>query len=203
MQNCDEISWEEFYHIYWPLVLDIGRKLGMSQDVCGDLMQEIMIDLFQGKSLLHYDPSKGRFRTFFGMLVRHKASEMIRRSARSSSVSGSESAVSGVLSADRPGTPFPDGDDENNPFQKMFDEEYRKCLLSAAMNELRNGIEPKTYAIFEMVVIQGRSPREVARYLGVSRATIDVYCFRCRRKLQKIVSEIRIDNPDFELDIPL
>ena len=65
MQNCDEISWEEFYRIYWPLVLDIGRKLGMPQDNCADLMQEIMIDLFKGEPLLRYDPAKGKFRTYF------------------------------------------------------------------------------------------------------------------------------------------
>ena len=63
MQNCDEISWEEFYRIYWPLVLDIGRKPGMPQDNCADLMQEIMIDLFKGEPLLRYDPAKGKFRT--------------------------------------------------------------------------------------------------------------------------------------------
>ena len=90
MQNCDEISWEEFYRIYWPLVLDIGRKLGMPQDNCADLMQEIMIDLFKGEPLLRYDPAKGKFRTYFGVLIRHKAAEMLRKSARFPSVPRSD-----------------------------------------------------------------------------------------------------------------
>ena len=201
MQNCDEISWEEFYRIYWPLVLDIGRKLGIPQDNCADLMQEIMIDLFEGEPLLRYDPAKGKFRTYFGVLVRHKAAEMLRKSARFSSVSA---AVTGRSSSDElPASLTGDDHDENNPFQKLFDEEYRKCLLAAAMNELRNTVEPKTYAIFEMVVLQERPQKEVARCLGISRAAIDVYCSRCRRTLRKIVSDIRIENPDFNLDLPL
>ncbi len=205
MQNCDEISWEEFYRIYWPLVLDIGRKLGLSQDNCSDLMQEIMLDLFSGEPLLRYDPAKGRFRTYFGVLVRHKAAEMLKKSAPFDSVSKTFSG------SGEPGSPVDDlpasltGDNlgESNPFQKLFDEEYRKCLLAAAMNELRNTVEPKTYAIFEMVVLQERPQKEVARCLGINRATIDVYCSRCRKTLRRIVSDIRIENPDFNLDMPL
>lgn len=203
MQNCDEISWEEFYRIYWPLVLDIGRKLGMPQDNCADLMQEIMIDLFNGEPLLRYDPAKGKFRTYFGVLVRHKAAEMLRKSARFSSVPAPDSGASSSFSDEIPVSLTGDSLDESNPFQTLFDEEYRKCLLTAAMNELRNTVEPKTYAIFEMVVLQERPQKEVARYLGISRAAIDVYCSRCRKTLRKIVSDIRVENPDFNLDIPL
>ena len=203
MQNCDEISWEEFYRIYWPLVLDIGRKLGMPQDNCADLMQEIMIDLFKGEPLLRYDPAKGKFRTYFGVLVRHKAAEMLRKSARFSSVSASVAGHSSSFSDELPASLNADDPDESNPFQSLFDEEYRKCLLAAAMNELRNTVEPKTYAIFEMVVLQERPQKEVAHYLGISRATIDVYCSRCRKTLRKIVSDIRVENPDFNLDMPL
>lgn len=203
MQSCDEISWEEFYRIYWPLVLDIGRKLGMPQDDCEDLMQEIMFDLFNGESLLRYDPAKGKFRTYFGVLVRHKVAEMLRKTNRFSSPPDPDSGHSVPFPNDLPNELIGDGRDENNPFQKLFDEEYRKCLLSAAMNELRNTVEPKTYSIFEMVVLQERPPKEVALHLGISRATIDVYCSRCRKALRRIVSEIRIENPDFNLDFPL
>ena len=203
LQTFDDISWEEFYGIYWPLVLAIGRKLGMTQDVCRDLMQEIMFELFHGEALLRYDPSRGKFRTFFGVLVRHKATAMLHDSARFSACSG---ATGSGVENDREiasGPLSPGNQDENDPFQKIFDEEYRNCLLSIALNELRNNVEPKTYSIFEMVVLQGRPAKEVALYLGISRATIDVYCSRCRKALRRIVSEIRTENPEFTPDIPL
>ena len=203
MQNCDEISWEEFYGIYWPLVLAIGRKLGMTQDVCRDLMQEIMFELFHGEALLRYDPSRGKFRTFFGVLVRHKAMAMLQDSARFSACAGTTGSGGKNDRESTPGPLSPGNHDENDPFQKIFDEEYRKCLLSIAMNELRNNVEPKTYSIFEMVVLQERPAREVAQYLGISRATIDVYCSRCRKALRRIVSEIRTENPEFTPDNPL
>ena len=203
LQTFDDISWEEFYGIYWPLVFAIGRKLGMTPDVCKDLMQEIMFELFKGEALLRYDPSRGRFRTFFGVLVRHKALAMLQDSARFSvrpETGGSDrddasDHIACLLSSGN--------QDENAPFQKMFDEEYRNCLLSIAMNELRNSVEPKTYAIFEMVALQERPVKEVAMHLGISRATIDVYCSRCRKALRRIVSEIRTENPEFTLDIPI
>jgi RNA polymerase sigma-70 factor (ECF subfamily) len=189
MRKCDDISWDEFYKIYWPLVNSFGRKLGMQPEDCKDLMQEIMLDLFKDGALLRYDASKGKFRTFLGRLVRCKVADMLHCSARFPSVFREAAAAC--------------PQDENDPFQEMFDEEYRSFLLTVAMKELRNSVEPKTYAIFEMVALQERSPREVALHLGISRAIIDVYCSRCRKKLQCIIEDIRTDNPDFDPDISL
>ena len=212
MQKCDELSWEEFYYIYWPLVDSLGQKLGLREADCKDLMQEVMLDLFKDESLLHYDASRGKFRTFFGVLIRHKVSEMLQASVRSpvffddadnAGTSESEAGTNPRASSLAVALTLAKSPEENDPFQELFDEEYRNCLLSVAMKELRNTVEPKTYAIFEMIVLQHRSPKEVSRFLGTSRTLIDVCCFRCRIKLKKIVSEIRMDNPDFELPIPL
>ena len=78
MQKCDEISWEEFFYIYWPLVDNLGQKYGLLRDDCKDLMQEVMLDLFKDGLLLRYDSSRGKFRTFLGVLVRHKVSDMLQ-----------------------------------------------------------------------------------------------------------------------------
>lgn len=201
LQEKDDISWSEFYSLYAPLVSAIGRRLGLSQEDCKDLMQEIMLALFNGKEILHYDESRGKFRTYFGQIICHKALKMIRESARSSSflVSAPDTSTNPYLNPDM----LSDLRDGNDQFQKIFDEEYRKYLLSLALNELRSRIEPETYDIFEMVVLQERSPKDVAKYLGVSRAVIDVYCSRCRKRLQKIISDIRIDNPEFNPELPI
>ena len=173
----------------------------MTPEDCKDLMQEVMFMLFNGQDILHYDKSKGKFRTYFGQIVCHKALKMLRASARSSSFL--------VTDQDASYTPFLNPNrlsgirDENDPLQQFFDEEYSKHLLLLALNELRNRVEPETYDLFEMVVLQERSPKEVAKHLGISRAVIDTYCSRCRKKLQKIISDIRIENPDFTPELPL
>ena len=201
LQDCDDISWSEFYNLYWPFVFAMGKRLGMMPEDCKDLMQEIMLALFNGQEILHYDASKGKFRTYFGQIICHKALKMIRESARSSSflVSAPDTSTDPYLNPDM----LSDIRDGNDQFQKIFDEEYRKYLLSLALNELRSRIEPETYDIFEMVVLQERSPKDVTKYLGVSRAVIDVYCSRCRKRLQKIISDIRIDNPEFNPELPI
>ena len=203
LQKNDDISWEEFYRIYWPLVQAIGGKVGLPLDACKDLMQEIMLDLFKGEKLLHYDASRGKFRTFFGVLIRHKAAEMLQDFNRHSTVSGTDTSSSDGKSALSVLLQQPVVEDNDDPFSRLFDEEYLKCLLAVALDELRNNVAPKTYTIFEMVVLQERPPKEVALYLGISRALIDAYCSRCKKALRRIIFEIRINNPDFTIDIPL
>ena len=62
IQNCDDISWEEFYRIYWPLVRSIGQTLSLQENDCKDLMQEVMVVLFHGEALLRYDKKQGKFK---------------------------------------------------------------------------------------------------------------------------------------------
>ena len=201
LQGCDDISWNEFYLFYWPFVSAIGQKLGMTQEDCKDLMQEIMIALFNGKEILRYDASKGSFRTYFGLIVRRKVIKMLRDAARFQRSPIPVPDAPDVVNP-APSDP-PDIPDENDPFQRVFDEEYNKYLLSLALNELRGRIQPSTYDIFEMVVIQKRPPKEVAKHLGVDRNIIDKYCSRCRISLQRIISEIRAENPEFNPELPL
>ena len=200
LRNNDDISWNEFYLFYWPFVRSIGQRLGLMQEDCKDLMQEIMIALFNGKEILRYDASKGRFRTYFGVIVRRKIFKMLRDSARYPQASIAISEAS--YSIPDPGDP-PDNPDANDPFRKIFDEEYSQYLFSLALNELRARVQPSTYDIFEMVVLQNRPPKEVAKHLGIDRNIIDKYCSRCRKTLQKIISEIRSENPEFNPRIPL
>lgn len=199
MQNCDEVSWEEFFRIYWPLVLSIGQALSLSEDACRDLMQEVMVALFHGEALLRYDKKQGKFRTYFGSIVRHKAMEMIRDSARLSGPSAVDPAASDARTQ-APAAPNPE---EVDPFRRIFDEEYSKYLLVLALDELRKSVAPETYDIFELVVLRKIPPKDVANHFGIDRAIIDVYCSRCRKRLRKIISEIRVDNPEFNPDIPV
>ena len=200
LRNNDDISWNEFYLFYWPFVRSIGQRLGLMQEDCKDLMQEIMIALFNGKEILRYDASKGRFRTYFGVIVRRKVIKMLRDPARCPQAAIAIFEASDGISD--PGDP-PDGPDANDPFRKIFDEEYAKYLLTLALDELRKRVAAETYDIFELVVLQKHPVKEVAKHLGIDQAIVSVYASRCRSRLKKIVSEIRADNPEFNPELPL
>lgn len=199
MRNCDEVSWEEFYRIYWPLVHSIGQTLSLPEEDCRDLMQEVMVALFHGEALLRYDGRQGKFRTYLGSIVRHKTMEMLRASARiAGAVSDDSSAFDAWVR-----TSAPSAANETDPFQKIFDGEYSKYLLDLALDELRKSVSSETYDIFELVVLRNHSTKDVAEQLGIDRAIVSVYCSRCKSRLRKIISEIRADNPEFTPEIPL
>lgn len=73
----DEISWQEFYDTYKPLMILVGNDCGLTTDENDELVQTVMCEIFQKNILdkydidkvpdnviFKYDPAKGRFRHY-------------------------------------------------------------------------------------------------------------------------------------------
>jgi len=52
----------------------------------------------------------------------------------------------------------------------MWDQEWRKNLMSAALELVRHEVSPRQFQIFDLYALQNWSPREVARTLRISTA---------------------------------
>ena len=65
----DNISWDEFFEMYRPLIFIRGRDFGFSKSECDDLTQLVMSEIFKMRNTFSYNPAKGRFRDYMKKII--------------------------------------------------------------------------------------------------------------------------------------
>ncbi len=184
----DNVSWNEFYATYRPLIFLCGRDCGLTHDENEELVQLVMCEIFQKDILgkynpdevppdvtFHYDPSRGRFRHYFKAIVRNQALKLYRKRKD-------------ILDIDS----LPEIADEAR-FDSVWDEEWRRHLFTQALDELRNQVQPITFSAFEMYAIQEHPVKKVADFLQLSVNSVYVAKNRCIAALKKIIEKLDHD----------
>lgn len=183
----DEASWDVFYANYSHLIYAIGERSGLSADDCEDLIQEIMLTIFNGKDRFRYDSAAGKFRTYLIGIVKHKVCDFYRK--RDNRMVATDDAV------------VPESADPTDRLDEVCFEEWKNHILNVALMELRERVAPETFDAFQMYVLQEREPREVAVALSISESAVYVYKNRCVKHLRLIIEECRSFDPEFALEL--
>ena len=139
----DEISWQEFYDTYKPLILLCGKDCYLSNTENDELVQQVMTEVFkkdiagkftkepeQDNAFFKYDPAKGRFRHYFRGLIRNQAMEIIKKRNNNPSVDDTEHPVK---------TELPD----DSAWDDLWEKEWQKHVLTMAMQELKEREQQK------------------------------------------------------------
>ena len=184
----DEVSWGEFYAAYKPLVLLCGKDCGLTEHEKDELVQQVMCEIFQKNIVGKYDPDnvpenvafqftpgKGRFRHYMRKIVRNQAFKILKRRSPHRSIDDD---------APVPGMPA------DNVWDSVWDREWYKHILCMALPELRNRVQPETYAAFEMYAVQGRPVKEVAAFLDLSVSSVYTAKSRCIAALKEIIKDL-------------
>ena len=137
VQQGDEISWNEFYFRYAPVIRAAGQGFKFNDTECDDLVQLVMLKFFNHAKTFVYRKGEVKFRTYFSRIVQSQAVDMIRRNAKQKDLPG-----------ELPENPA--------PFEELFMTEWRKAVLEEAKAELRLRVTPKTYQAYELYVLQGQ-----------------------------------------------
>lgn len=180
VQSGDDISWNEFYFRYAPVIRAAGRGFRFDDAECDDLVQLVMLKFFAGAKNFVYRRGEVKFRTYFSKIVRNQAVDMIRRSAK------------------RRDLPLESPEDPDS-FDALFMAEWRKAVLSEAKDELRQRVAEKTFMAFELYGLQGRDVGKVAEALDMTPDQIYAAKNRCVGILRKIVA--RHNRNDGELNL--
>ena len=189
VRGGDEISWQEFYYAYKPLILLCGGDCGLLQDEKEELVQKVMCEIFQkdiiGKYdpdnvpsdvVFKYDPAKGRFRHYLRKIIRFQAIKIYHKRNNHESIDSEKSAVNAMPS--------------NDEWNAAWDEEWYKHVLHMAMTELKGRVQPDTFVAFEMYAVQNRKVEDVARFLNLSVSSVYTAKSRCISALREIIKDL-------------
>jgi RNA polymerase sigma-70 factor (ECF subfamily) len=175
----DGMAWEEFFHAYGPSLFAYAVRRGCSDATAQEMVQEVMLSVYQGRDLFRYDRERGRFRDWIGGILRNKIAERRRRpSERFRGRGGPDDDVQAVEAA-------------NVSPDQVWEDLFEQALLSALLDAVRREINPRTYQAFELLVLHELPGEEVASVTGLSRNAVYLARRRVCQRLEELVGPYR------------
>src|SRR5581483_6056987 len=182
---------------YWtPVYKYIRMKWNKTGEDAKELTQSFFVEAIEKGFFAKYDSSKARFRTFLRTCVdgfvqnENKAAGRIKRGGDTITVPLDFEEIDESAFAHRPG---------ENEIDDYFENEFRRSLLSAAINTLRSELSSSgkevQMRLFERYVLEDeqtdtkRSYKDLADEFNLTVTTITNHLAFARREFRRIVLE--------------
>jgi RNA polymerase sigma factor (sigma-70 family) len=174
LRNVDDRDgWQEFFDIYWKLIYSVARKAGCSEQEAEDVVQETTVAVTKYIQDYHYDPAVCSFKSWLMHKTQWRIIDQVRKRPPDfvhRLAPGTDTSETSLL--DR----IPDP--ESLELDSVWEEEWRKNLVDAAMDRIKRRIKPEHYQIFYLSAVRNLGPKRVAQTMGVNIA--QVYLVRHR-----------------------
>jgi len=186
----DQESWNEFYQTYRDLIYNVTRRAGLGESEAKEVVQDTLISVAKKMPKFTYDPAKDSFKGWLLTVIRWRMRDQLQRRK---GIGNQQRAASHL--ADERGTRtatierIPDPVGSN--LEAIWDEEWEKNLLQAALAKIKRNVHPRQYEIYHLHVVLGQPVTEVARALGVNRAQIYLAKHRVGNLIRKEVTKLR------------
>lgn len=173
-------AWQEFMHLYGPVVYGFARKRGLQDADAADLMQDVMRSVSTSIGRLEYDRSQGTFRGWLFTITRNKIFNFL--SARRIRPQGSgDSRTNQLLNA------HPETEDGSDAWEL----EYQRRLAALAMERVKGEFQEKTWQAFWLTAVEGVAVADVAEKVGMSTGAIYVAKSRVLARLKDEVETMQ------------
>ena len=177
----DESSWQEFFDTYWKLIYGVARKTGVSDAEAQDVVQETMASVAKHMPSFQYDPSIGSFKGWLLKMTRWRIIDEMRKRPASlfhRPLSADTATVERVL------------DPESLALDKLWNNEWEKNLLHAAIANVKRRLDPQKYQIFDFYVNKEWPAEKVAAQFHVAVAQVHLAKHRVTELIKSEVKRL-------------
>ena len=176
----DQEGWREFFQTYWKLIYSVAIKSGLTESEAEDAVQATVVTVAKTMDTYRYEPERCRFKTWLMRITRMRIVDQFRKR-------GPEFPAQTNQSETGPGTRMIDQiPDPTAPFvEALWDEEWQKNVVDAAMERVKKRVKPEHYQIFYLGVVKELRAAQVARTLGVSTAQVYLVKHRVAAQVKK------------------
>src|SRR5262245_14208516 len=168
LKGGDDVeSWQEFYRVYGKLVRDFAIQAGLTDTEADEVVQETAIAVARHLPEFHYDPKVCRFKTWLLNQSSWRIKDLIKRRRRSDGLVGETPALPSD-DTKRTATVERVPDPAAVNLDALFEAEWRKNLMAAALERMKAKFSLKQFQMFELHALQEWPADDVDRSLGVS-----------------------------------
>jgi len=159
----DHASWQRFFDTYWRLIHGVALKAGLTEAEAQDVVQETVIAVAKHLPAFRYDPKVCSFKTWMLRLTRWRIIDTFPKRLPQNASNGDGT---GTSTLER----IPDESSFN--LDAVWEEEWEKSLLTAALKRVKPVLKPEHYQIFDLYALRQLPVSQVAEIMGVSAARI-------------------------------
>ena len=177
--NADDgVVWQVFDERYRPIMVGVGRRLGLSDSEAEDVAQETLLQFLRDYRANRYDREKGRLRGWIAGIARHRVIDYQRKRGRRKEKSGGLSSLLEV--PDEAG------------IAELWDLELERSILRQSVEELRrtSRTSEKSIKAFEMVAMNQVPVATVAEELEMSDQEVYLAKSRTAKRLRSIIERL-------------
>ena len=159
----DNSSWQEFFDIYWKLIYGVAIKGGLNKSEAEDVVQETMISVNKRIPTFKYNRDIGSFKGWLLNMTRWRIADQFQKRAP---LSGCRPPFDNAETGSQCLGDLPDPASMN--WDKLWEDEWQKNLLDAAIAKVKRRLDPEKFQIFDFYVNKEWAPDKVAKAFGIS-----------------------------------
>lgn len=178
----DAASWEEFYRLYRQLVLGLAERSGLTHEEAEEVAQDVFKRVAETIQEFETNPQRGSFRRWLMNLTRWRIADKFRERPAGAEPGPRRAEHDGTATAERiPDAAAPDA---------VWDDEWRKHVLDAALDRIARRIKPRHFQIFDLYVRQNWPVLRVSSELGIGPASVYLIGHRVKQQLKAEVQRL-------------
>lgn len=177
----DELAWRRFVDVYWPLIYHFANQRGLQGADAENAAQEVLARVARAMRQFRYDPERGRFRNWLGLIVRQQlARHFAARKKRAWELQ----------------EPLVESFDERfaGDVDAAWVESFNAHVYRCAREIVASEFDPPTWRAFELVWEQGREARDAAAELASPTEWVYQAKFRVLRRMKQEVLRLSSDS---------
>jgi RNA polymerase sigma factor (sigma-70 family) len=178
----DHSSWQEFFDTYWQLIYRVAKKAGLTDAEAQDVVQETVIAMAKKLPGFIYDPKLCSFKTWMLRLTRWRIIDTFRKRLPQSVAAENDGTATSAL--DR----IPD--ESSLKLDSVWDDEWEKSLLTAALQRVKPLLKPDHYQIFDLYALRQLPVSQVAEIMGISAARVYLVKHRVAARIRNEIKAI-------------
>jgi len=180
----DQASWQDFFDTYWKLIYGLARKSGLNEEDAQDVVQETLVSVANNMPNFKYDPKLGSFKSWLRTLIRWRISDLVRKRGQVTTVPIQTESEGGEETF----TPKELPDKSTQTMDQLYEQEWQKNVLDAAVAKVKRKLDPQKYQIFDFYVNREWPPEKVAKAFNI---TVDQVYLAKHRITELIKSEAK------------
>ncbi len=186
----DRESWQDFFDTYWRLIYNMARKANLSDAEAQDIVQETVLSVARKIDGYRYEPSVCSFKSWMLQITRWRISNQIKKHQREEQRSKPPSDSTNQTAAiEQIADPL------GFNLQAVWDEEWQKNLLAAALERVRREVDPEHFQIFDLCCLEQWPVSKVSATLSISAARVYLVKHRISKFLKKEITRLQKQRP--------